>query len=43
MRLPVGSKFTAVDIKKDVIQSEIAISYLLLINGFENCVIHSEE
>jgi hypothetical protein len=43
MRFPVWSKFKAVDIKKDVIQSEIAISYLLLINGFENCVIHSEE
>jgi len=34
MRFPVWSKFKFVDIKKDVIQSEIAVSYIVLINGF---------
>ena len=34
MRFPVWSKFKVGDIKKDVTQSETAISYLVSINGF---------
>ena len=43
MRFPVWSKFKIVCIKKDVIESETAISYLSLTNIFENYLIHPEE